>query len=163
MNTETSSSFSTQEISIDTLSPGTYVIEVQDANGCFTQTEEITITELDPLVITQVNVSSYNNYQISCFGASDGAIQVFVEGGIGPYIFDWTGPSGFSSSSSFLSNLGPGTYNLTVTSNLPQGSLGDGCIQYLEIEITEPEEIIITEIHSDYNGFGVSCNEATVD
>ncbi len=163
VNTETSSSFSTQEISIDTLSPGTYVIEVQDANGCFTQTEEITITELDPLVITQVNVSSYNNYQISCFGASDGAIQVFVEGGIGPYIFDWTGPSGFSSSSSFLSNLGPGTYNLTVTSNLPQGSLGDGCIQYLEIEITEPEELIITEVHSDYNGFGVSCNEATVD
>ena len=119
INTETSSSFSTQEISIDTLSPGTYIIEVQDANGCTAQTEEITITESEPLVISQVNISNYNNYETSCFGANDGAIQVFVEGGIGPYIFDWTGPNGFSSNSSFLSNLAPGTYNLFVTSNLP--------------------------------------------
>ena len=161
-NTETSSSFSTQEISIDTLSPGTYVIEVQDSNGCIAQTEEITITESDPLVISQVNVSNYSGYEISCFGANDGAIQVFVEGGIGPYIYNWTGPNGFSSTSSFLSNLEPGNYNLIVTSNLPQGSLGDGCVQTLEVEITEPEEIIITETHSDYNGFGVSCNESTV-
>ena len=162
INTETTSSFSTQEISIDTLGPGTYVIEIEDANGCTTQTEEIIIAESDPLVISEVNVSDYNNFGISCFGANDGAIQVFVQGGIGPYVYNWTGPNGFNSNSSFLSNLGPGTYNLTVTSNLPQASLGDGCVQYLEIEITEPQEILISETHSDYNGFGVSCNEGTI-
>ena len=31
----------------------------------------------------------------------------------------------------------------------------------ITVEITEPEGMELTETHSDYNGYGVSCNGAT--
>ena len=152
-------SFDNQEISIDTLGPGTYIVEVQDANGCSTQTDEIIITEADVLEITDFSVSEFNGFNISCNGANDGEINVSVSGGISPYIFNWTGPNNFTSNNQNIQNLEPGTYSLTVQSNIPEGSLGDGCVEYLEIEITEPEQLSIIETHSDYNGYGVSCND----
>ncbi|MBH76446.1 MAG: hypothetical protein CMP68_04860, partial [Flavobacteriales bacterium] len=152
-------SFDNQEISIDTLGPGTYIVEVQDANGCTTQTDEIIITEADVLEITDFSVSEFNGFNISCNGTNDGEINVSVSGGISPYIFNWTGPNNFTSNNQNIQNLEPGTYSLTVQSNIPDGSLGDGCVEYLEIEITEPEQLSIIETHSDYNGYGVSCND----
>ncbi len=34
----------------------------------------------------------------------------------------------------------------------------NGCTESITVEITEPEELTISEIHSDYFGFGVECN-----
>ena len=58
----------------------------------------------------------------TCFGATDGAINLTVRGGIpfttgDPYKFSWTGPSGFRSTDEDISNLVAGTYNLTITDN----------------------------------------------
>ena len=53
-----------------------------------------------------------------------------------------------------LSNLAAGTYTVVATDE-------NGCSVTTTVEITEAEEMAITETHSDYTGYGVSCNGAT--
>ena len=48
-----------------------------------------------------------------------------------------------------LSNLGAGTYTVVATDE-------NGCSVSITVEITESEEMQITETHSDYTGYGVS-------
>ena len=55
----------------------------------------------------------------SCFGASDGAINVTISGGSNNYVYSWTGTdylnNSYTSSSQNISALKTGTYNLAVT------------------------------------------------
>ena len=46
-------------------------------NGCFTA-DTITLTEPDALVSTIESVFDYNGYDISCYGQSDGAINLML-------------------------------------------------------------------------------------
>ena len=52
-----------------------------------------------------------------------------------------------------LNNIGAGTYTLTVTDE-------NGCSETSTFEVTETEPMAISETHSDYNGYGVSCHGA---
>ncbi len=45
----------------------------------------------------------------------DGAINISVSGGVPPYSFSWTGPSGFTSPSEDISGLASGLYSVTIT------------------------------------------------
>ena len=53
-----------------------------------------------------------------------------------------------------LSDIGAGTYSVTATDE-------NGCSVSIEVDITETELMAITETHSDYTGYGVSCNGAS--
>ena len=53
-----------------------------------------------------------------------------------------------------LSDLPAGTYSVDLVDE-------NGCSVFIEVEITEPEALEITETHSDYTGYGVSCNGAS--
>ena len=66
-----------------------------------TEPDEITATNNESIAI----VSEYNGYNISCFGANDGYIELEVSGGVGEYSFEWTGPNGFSSTEQNIENL----------------------------------------------------------
>ena len=50
-----------------------------------------------------------------------------------------------------LNNLTAGTYVFNITDS-------NGCTESITVEITEPQELTISEVHSDYFGFGVECN-----
>ncbi|MFN4257627.1 MAG: SprB repeat-containing protein, partial [Saprospiraceae bacterium] len=62
------------------LTAGTYNVTVTDANGC-TTTNTITVTEPTPLTSTTAVTSDYNGQDVSCNGASDGAVSVTPAGG----------------------------------------------------------------------------------
>ena len=72
-----------------------------------------------------------------------------VQGGTKPYTYSWSN----NETTPNLSNLSPGTYEITVTdANL--------CETTTSFTISEPELISISSIISDYNGYEVSCNGA---
>lgn len=48
-------------------------------------------------------------------GESTGSIDLTISGGVAPYVYNWSGPDGFSSSDEDLTDLPSGTYTITVT------------------------------------------------
>ena len=88
----------------------------------------------------------------SCFGANNGEIQTSSTGGIpfstGPsYTYSWTGPNGFNSPASNISNLAPGNYDLSISD-------AGGCPITKTYTITEPNDIIIgTDLHKNVSCF----------
>jgi hypothetical protein len=76
-------------------------------------------------------VSSSSN--VSCFGRSDGFIQVAAAGGTGNYSYVWTGPVAIGNSS--LANALPaGIYSVTVSD-------GESSVVIENIELTQPSQI----------------------
>lgn len=109
---------------------GTYSVIVTDANGC-TGTATTTVTQ--PQVLT-ASVSTTN---VTCYGDSNGTINISVAGGSGVYTYTWS-PN--VSTTSSLSNAAPGTYVVTVAD-------ANGCSLVESIVITQPASpIIVTNI-----------------
>ena len=106
-----------------------YSVTVTDNSDMRTTQSSYTLTE--PLTALSVVPELVND--ISCFGDNDGSIVTNTSGGTAPYSWSWTGPSGFTSGSEDIFDLGPGFYSLTVTD-------ANGCIASLASspEIEEP-------------------------
>ncbi|HET8810074.1 MAG TPA: PKD-like domain-containing protein [Flavobacteriaceae bacterium] len=133
------------------IGPGLYTLIVTDANGC-TQTKDYTISEPAPIQITVVSQAS-----LLCFGDTDtGSIDIDVSGGtpletapgVFEYVYSWIGPNGFSSIIQDIDNVGAGIYTVTVYDNL-------GCEASLDIEITEPDPLVI-----NFDVTNESCKDA---
>ncbi len=85
------------------LTAGTYTTTITDANGC-TQTATATITQPSPISATATVQQDPSNP----FGSS---IYTTVSGGTPGYTYVWSN----TSTTANLSNLGPGTYCVTIT------------------------------------------------
>ena len=120
--------FSTQQ-NIENLIAGSYTLQIADANSC-TGFFEAVVNQNNQINITRTLT------QVTCFGGSDGAINIVVSGGNGPYTFAWSGPEGFSSSSQNISGLIAGSYTVIVTD-------AEDCTESRNYTITEPAEIIV--------------------
>ncbi|MBT7144865.1 MAG: hypothetical protein HN894_16195, partial [Bacteroidetes bacterium] len=131
-----SNSETTQDIS--GLMAGTYSVTVTDAQNCET-TETFVVTEPDVLAITldlQTN--------ISCFGNADGALDISVSGGTQAYSYLWA----TAETSQDISNLLPGTYDVTVTD-------AQNCVETETFVVTEPDILEITlDLQTNVSCFG---------
>ena len=105
--------FTSMDANIDSLASGTYTVTVTDLNGC-TLSEPIDITAPLPVNANLVPTLFPGGTTISCNGAADGSLAAVISGGTASYTTQWTGPNGFSSSTSAISDLVAGTYCLTV-------------------------------------------------
>lgn len=131
------------------LGTGTYTVVVTDTNGC-SETAEITLDGPDAIIVDATTVVP------SCFGDQDGSITLnSVSGGSGSSIDDYTynwntvGGSGLTTTDASQSDLGIGTYMVTITD-------ANGCEGYFEYELTGPEEIVLN-VDSQVDP---SCNPA---
>lgn len=123
---------STEDIS--GLQAGAYSVTITDDAGCSMPFANIaTILESPEILVTFVKSD------ITCGGLTDGAIDITVTGGVLPYSYAWTGPSGFTSSLDDISGLAAGNYSLTVSD-------GNGCVvSYPDaVTIIEPTAISVT-------------------
>lgn len=127
---------------IANLSAGTYTFQVRNSNGCI-QSEfyvngnsnlSTTFEIFDPIPISITSVVS----NISVNGANDGSISVVANGGYAPYSYLWSGPNGFSSTSSSISNLSSGFYTVLVTDLY-------GCTYDEQFTINEPNCNVIID------------------
>jgi streptogramin lyase len=131
-------------------------------------TTEVTYTVTDAAGLTaecSFNVTVVNIIiekiitDVSCFGGSDGSVDITATGGTPPYTYSWTGPGYFYSTSEDLSGLEAGTYEVTVTDSTG-GSYGygggDGCSSSMTVVIGQPDAIVIDKIITDVSCFGGS-------
>lgn len=134
---------------INNLTAGTYIVGVQDANGCISS-DTVAITEAPPLL---VNISASQN--ASCFGVADGSATVSVSGGAIPYTYSWnTNPA---QSTATAQNIAAGFYTVSVTD-------ANSCIETDTVTISQPAQIDLFLVTSaDASCFGVADGSATVD
>jgi gliding motility-associated-like protein len=93
------------------LMPGDYTVTVTVGNNC---TETATITVFDD---SEAPVPTADVTPATC-GLSNGAIDLSLAGGIGPFTYKWVLPNGTIRTTQDLNNLPGGEYELTVTSSV---------------------------------------------
>ncbi|MEM7101720.1 MAG: gliding motility-associated C-terminal domain-containing protein [Bacteroidota bacterium] len=134
------------------LGAGTYDITVTDVNGC-EETASVTLTEpMEPVDLIVSSATFESGTNISCSGAADGSGVATVSGGSPPYTYEWS--NGETDSS--ISNLGPGTYTVTVTDV-------NGCEETANIILTEPSNPVDLLLVSptSQGGTNIACNGGT--
>jgi Secretion system C-terminal sorting domain len=63
-----------------------------------------------------ITASDLNAFVVdAASGAGSGSIDLTVTGGVAPFVFSWTGPSGFTATTEDITALDMGTYTVTVT------------------------------------------------
>ena len=114
------------------LSPGTYVIGVKAANGC---SDFITRTITQPTILTV----ALDSLRKPCGGVSNGRIYITPNGGTGTKIYNWTGPSGFTSTLQDPNNVATGNYNVMVTD-------ANGCTVSKNVILPEWPPVTVSEV-----------------
>jgi len=87
------------------LTSGTYGVTVTDANGCMNSNSSI-VTQPTSIVIATTSQTN-----VLCNGASNGAIDLSISGGITPYTFLWSN----AATTEDLSAVAAGAYTITVS------------------------------------------------
>lgn len=127
-----------QTATASNLAPGNYSVTITDNNGCPSPVVLI-VTISGPnsdLAITAALSSFGGGFNLACFGDTDGSIDVSVSGGTAPYTYLWDLPGLNTSATEDLSNLGLGTYILTVTDS-------NGCSKDSLFSIAQPTELSV--------------------
>ncbi|MFT7079000.1 MAG: gliding motility-associated-like protein [Cryomorphaceae bacterium] len=133
---------------INGLEAGSYTVNITDSQGCIASAT-FTVQELFDVELSSVPTD------ISCFGVSDGAIDLSPSGGQLPFTFDWTGPNGFTSADEDLADLEAGIYIVLVTDD-------NGCEETAQVEIFEPSEIVLDITVTNIDCFGDADGAITV-
>ena len=118
---------------ISGLCTGNYVGIVINNDTCISTTANILITE--PPTFTATITDSVS---VSCFGDSDGTLNVNIVNGVTPYDYSWSSgntTTGSSSPSNIDSGLAAGVYFITVTDS-------NGCITIDSTIILTPQVLL---------------------
>jgi len=120
------------------LTVGTYSVTVTTSDG---STCEASFDVKGPDSAIEITADTTNESG----AGGNGAIELTVTGGQGPYSYEWS----TGETTQNISGLTSGSYTVTVTDQL-------GCEEVETIAISG-KELVIDFNTSDYNGFGVSC------
>jgi hypothetical protein len=116
----------------------TYTLTVTDALGC-TSIDNVTVA------VSQLQVVNAVVQNVSCFGGSDGSINISISNGISPYIAHWSN----GSNTEDISSLPVGNYQVTITDAI-------GCVINSQYTITAPTVLTISAVKTDVSCFGGS-------
>ncbi len=129
--------------SLDSISAGYYTVIVSDDNGC-THDTTILIDQPTALLWTSSTVDN------PCFGQSVGSITLMVNGGTGPYTYNWS----TGATTQDINSLPAGTYSVTITD-------ANGCQQFGSIDINQPGAPLTASVEADHvRCFGESTGNA---
>jgi gliding motility-associated-like protein len=122
------------------LTAGTYNLTVTDFNGCLL-TDSYNILQPDPLTLNEVITP------VSCFGLSDGQVDVSPTGGTAPFAFSWFNSDfALAVQSEDLTDWPADIYQVEITDS-------NDCFYEMFFEIVQPEPLVIT-----YTATVATCN-----
>ncbi len=140
---------------LDSITAGKYYLITTDWTGC-SKLDSVTLTEPDgmELIDSNMSVSPDGITNVSCYGGSDGHINMTISGGSGVYFFNWSN----GATSEDISDLPAGDYSCIVTD-----LYGCELTPSPSFTLTEPDELIVTSISSDsdFGSFSINCNGGT--
>lgn len=110
-----------------------YELVVIDANQC-TFSTNITLTQPDSALLVNTNVSTYDQFSVTCHDSQDGWIDAEITGGSGGYTHSWTLPDGTQTFTLDLNGIGGGAYHLSVSDI-------NGCTSEQWINVVAPEAV----------------------
>lgn len=116
---------------ISGLSAGTYQVTVTDGTGA-TVSHSVQVTQPSQLAVTSIN------QDVTCFGGSDGEIDITVTGGVSPYVHFWN----TSQVVEDITGLSAGTYNAVLID-------ANSCFVNYSTTITSPTEIVLSAVVTD--------------
>ena len=123
--------------SISNLVAGTYSVTVTSADGC---SKVLSTTVSQPNAITLTTSGT----DVKCNGDKNGTVSVTATGGTAPYTYLWS-TGGVNAA---MSNLGAGSYSVTVTD-------ANSCVKVASVSIGEPTKLVATA-----NASAIKCNGA---
>ena len=122
---------------IDTLFSGNYAVTITDDFAC---TLDSTLTIVEPFAINIFNVIT----DVSCFGGSDGAIDINPGGGVPPYSYLWSTGDTIQD----IDSLVFGNYTIQITDT-------NGCIEEQTYLVGQPATpVAIADTSGNISCFG---------
>lgn len=122
---------------LESIYVGLYSVTVSDKNNCSASAE----IEVDQPLPISINIESTSAL---CSGFKGSALTQ-INGGVAPYTYLWSNDS----TTQNANNLSAGIYSLTVTD-------ANNCFANEEVEILEPEELLIELLKTDITCFGLN-------
>lgn len=119
----------------DDLDDDEYIVTIIDQNGCEVSCEFRISTFSCELEVIESHTG------VSCYGDSDGSINLTIDGNFGDVVIEWNNPQ--YNGMDALVDLAPGTYSVTVTDEA-------GCTVSLVIAISEPSPTEVTIAGPDF-------------
>ncbi|MFT6017800.1 MAG: thiol-disulfide isomerase/thioredoxin [Saprospiraceae bacterium] len=133
--------------SINNLEPGLYSVEITDANNC-TSTETVTVNSFNCVVTANISGTDIN-----CFSGNNGTATASLNGGNGPYSYQWSN----GGSTETINNLSAGTYEVTISDD-------NNCPATALITITQPTAVnLALTASTEVTCNGMANGSATVD
>ena len=114
-----------QTAAISGLLSGTYVVTIQDVNGC-SDIAHMLVGDIYPGTLA---IPPHPN--LACFGDKNGALSVTVSAGGAPYTYSWSNGALATAS---INNLGAGIYSVTVTDK-------NGCVGIAKDSLLQPTKM----------------------
>ena len=109
------------------LSDGLHSLIITDANNC-------SITQFEVISEPSLLNASINHNNVDCYGNSNGSIDLSVNGGVQPYIYNWSN----GASTQDVQNMSAGAYSVEIYD-------ANNCLLNMSDSITEPSQILIED------------------
>jgi gliding motility-associated-like protein len=133
------------------LSGGTYNLHLTDFRGC-EQWAVFTLIEPSPIVLDVDSIRELNGWNITCYGDSDGFIEISSSGGVYAHNYQWS-PGTMTlpdPSQQDIYNLMADTFHLTITD-------GIGCTFDTVFELIQPNGLGLIANIPRINGWEIAC------
>ena len=127
---------------------GNYILKVLDANGCEFVSPVYTVNQTVDAIVISDSFSSFNGFNIDCFGANSGSITADISGGSG--VFDYTfiedSTGTIIESDTIFTTPATLTFEFLVSGNYTLTITDPNCANEIvkNYFLTQPDELIIT-------------------
>lgn len=127
--------------------PGTYTLQITDANNCSLSISR-TLIDIPGAIVAVSGITP-----VSCFGGNDGTATINIASGSPPYSINWFPYGGNNLTATSLTE---GTYTVNVTDSL-------GCITSVTVPVPQPTAVSISITSTtDVLCFGENSGSITV-